>query len=143
MSWLLIPKLLPTQEVLNMKTKLLVSTTLLLGCLTLSQAVNTTKAFGQSAQKPYCTSASDDGVSWMRWGSSSIEKACFEVFTKLLNAGKSVDRAAWGYYKSGQNTGQLSCIQGNRKVTGSGGGIFENAMNMRQSLGWSGCIVKL
>lgn len=128
-----------------MKLKPVISTALLLGVVIFLQSISTNEAVAQSAnQKPYCTSASNQGVSWMRWGSNTVEEACFEVFTKLLNAGRSVDRGEWGYYKTNaQNIGQLSCIQGKKKVTGNGSDIFTEAMNMRQTLGWSGCTVKI
>ena len=127
-----------------MKLKPVLSAALLLSVV-ISSTINPNEAVAQSAnQKPYCTAASNKGVSYMRWGSNSIEDACFDVFKKVLNAGHSVDRAEWGYYKTNaQNTGQYSCIQGKKKVTGNGGDIFTEAMNMRQTLGWSGCTLKV
>lgn len=128
-----------------MKFRPVLSAALLLSVVTLSSTINPNEAVAQSTtQKPYCTAASNKGISYMRWGSSSIEDACFDVFTKVLNAGHSVDRAEWGNYKTnGQNTGQFSCIQGKKKVTGNGSDIFTEAMNMRQTLGWSGCTLKI
>lgn len=127
-----------------MKFKPVLSAVLSLSFVTLSSTINTNQAVAQSNQKPYCTAASNKGISYYKAGGSSIADDCFDVFQKVLNAGHSVDRAEWGYYKTnGQNTGQISCIQGKRKVTGNGSDFFINASNMRVNLDWSGCTFKI
>ncbi|MEA5572498.1 hypothetical protein [Calothrix sp. UHCC 0171] len=127
-----------------MKFKPVLSAALLLSVVTLSSTMNTNQAVAQSNQKAYCTAASNKGISYYAYGGSSIADDCFSVFQKVLNAGHSVDRAEWGYYKtSGQNTGKISCIQGQKTVRGNGGDFFVNASNMRVSSGWSGCTFKV
>ncbi|BDA67687.1 hypothetical protein CAL7716_018530 [Calothrix sp. PCC 7716] len=127
-----------------MKFKPVLSAALLLSVVTLSSTINTNQAVAQSAQKPYCTAASNKGINYFRYGTDSIADACFDVFQKVLNAGHSVDRAEWGYYKTnGLNTGPISCIQGQKTVRGNGGDFFNEASNMRSSLGWSGCTYKV
>ncbi|BAZ40573.1 hypothetical protein NIES4101_65340 [Calothrix sp. NIES-4101] len=127
-----------------MKITPVFATGLLLSLVTLSSTINPNSAVAQSNQKPYCTAASNKGISYFRYGTDSIDNACFDVFQKVLNAGHSVDRAEWGYYKtSGQNTGKISCIQGQKTVRGNGSDFFNEASNMRSSLGWSGCTYKV
>ncbi|WP_066425098.1 hypothetical protein [Anabaena sp. 4-3] len=128
-----------------MKFKPVLSAALLLSIVTLSSTINTNQAVAQSNQKPYCTAASNKRrISYFRYGTNSIADACFNVFQKILNAGHSVDRAEWGYYKTnGLNIGQISCIQGKRTVRGKGSDFFNEASNMRNSLGWSGCTYKV
>jgi hypothetical protein len=127
-----------------MKFTPVLSTALLLGSLTLSSAVNTTKVSAAPAQKPYCTAASNQGSAWWTWTVASQEKACFTAFTTVLGFGQSVDRATWGTYKTNAlNKAKLACKQGNKEVLGTGGQIFENGENLRKSLNWSGCTVKV
>jgi hypothetical protein len=127
-----------------MKLTPVLSTALLLGSIALSPAINTTKVLAAPAQKPYCTAASNQGGAWMTWTANSVQDACFTAFTKVLGFNQSVDRATWGSYQTNAlNKAQLSCKQGNREVLGTGSQIFENARNMRQSLGWNGCTVKV
>ncbi|NJL61335.1 MAG: hypothetical protein HC903_05290 [Methylacidiphilales bacterium] len=127
-----------------MKFKPVLPAAFLLSFVTLSSTINANQAVAQSNQKPYCTAASNKGINYFRYGTSSIADACFEVFQKVLNAGHSVDRSEWGYYKtSGQNTGRISCIQGQKTVRGNGGDFFNEASNMRETSNWSGCTYKV
>ena len=127
-----------------MKFTPVLSTALLLGSIALSPAVNTTKVWAAPDQKPYCTAASNQGGAWWTWTVASQDQACFTAFTKVLGFSQSVDRATWGTYKTNAlNKAKLSCKQGNKEVLGTGIQIFENGENLRKTLNWSGCTVKI
>ena len=127
-----------------MKFTPVLSTALLLGSIALSSAVNTTKVSAALVQKPYFTAASNQGSAQWTWTFDSQEQACFTAFTTVLGSGQSVDRATWGTYKTNAlNKAQLSCKQGNKEVLGTGGQFFENGENLRKSLNWSSCTVKI
>lgn len=94
-------------------------------------------------QKPYCSVASNSGGSWHTWSKPSHQAACYTAFFKVLGFGQSVDRAWKGYYKTGLNKAKLSCNQGSKTVYGNNTQVFTNAINMKNQLGWKGCIIKV
>ena len=121
-----------------MKKSLFIGLTLFTAILHLTPQPTTA-----ATKTPYCSVASNSGASWHTWGQSSHQSACYTAFFKVLGFGQSVDRAWKGYYKPGLNKAKLSCNQGNKTVYGKNTEVFTNAINMKNQLGWKGCIIKV
>ena len=97
-----------------------------------------------AANKPYCSVASNAGAGWHVWSASSHQSGCYTAFFKVLKTGQSVDKALKGYYKPvGLNTAKINCTQGSKKVYGNGSQVFTNAINMKNQLGWKGCVIQV
>ena len=99
--------------------------------------------FRGGTKKPYCSVASNKGAQYHVWGSSSFDTACGIASAKLIGLGYSIDRLWKSYYKPGLNQAELSCNQGTKKVYGTDTAVFENAINMKNQLGWNGCLIKV
>ncbi len=96
-----------------------------------------------ASKKPYCSVASTTGASWHTWSQSSHQQACYTAFFKVLGFGQSVDKAWKGYYKPGLNKAKILCNQGSKTVYGNDKQVFTNAINMKNQLGWKGCIIQV
>lgn len=96
-----------------------------------------------AANKPYCSVASNTGGSWHTWTATNHQSACHTAFFKVLGFGQSVDRAWKGYYSTGLNKAKLSCNQGSKTVYGNNTQVFTNAINMKNQLGWKGCLIRV
>ncbi len=91
----------------------------------------------------YCTAASTKGGQYWTWTKKTVPTACYTAFTKLLDSRNSVNNYWKGTYSTTKlNQGTLKCKQGSKKVYGQGASVFENGLNMKNQLGWSGCYMK-
>ena len=103
-----------------MQFKSFLSSTLLLGVVALSPAINAKEVSARpsglssftanTSKKPYCTIASKQGGSWWTWTQSTIKQSCKTARSKVKGMGQKVNVQRSGYYKANNlNKAKLFC----------------------------------